>query len=116
MKMERQLIIQNTTKQELIQDLTKALESRTQQKESIKEVLYISDVARKLKRSINSVRNLVRSKKIEYLQEKPGSVIMFYDYHIEDYLKSIETISYNQEAKEIQSFINKPFGHGNNKH
>ena len=85
MKMERQLIIQNTTKQELIQDLTKALESRTQQK-------------------------------IEYLQEKPGSVIMFYDYHIEDYLKSIETISYNQEAKEIQSFINKPFGHDNNKY
>ena len=112
--MERQLIIQNTTKQELLTDLAKVLEQRKEQQKLIKkdEVLYIPDVANRLKRSINHVRNLVRNKKIKFLQEKPGSVIMFRESHIEEYLQSLKTISKQAESEEISMFIKNPLSHG----
>lgn len=115
--MERQLIIQNTTKQELLTDLAKVLEQRKEQQKLIKkdEVLYIPDIANRLKRSINHVRNLVRNKKIKFLQEKPGSVIMFRESHIEDYLQSLKTISSEAVQREISAFINKPLGNGNSR-
>ena len=111
---ERQLIIQSTTKQELIQELANYLESKQEKKKLIKEVLYIPDVATRLKRSVNHVRNLIKNKKIKFLQEKKGSVIMFYDSHIEEYLRTLKTVSKEEEEREVSTFINNPLSHGNN--
>ena len=112
---ERQLIIQSTTKQELIQELANYLESKQEQKKLVKEVLYIPDVASRLKRSVNHVRNLIKNKKIKFLQEKKGSVIMFYESHIEDYPKTLKTVSSEEEEREVSAFINNPLSHGNSR-
>lgn len=110
---ERQVIIHSTTTQELIQELANYLESKQEQKKLVKEVLYIPDVAARLKRSVNHVRNLIKNKKIKFLQEKKGSVIMFYESHIDEYLKTLNTVSKEEEEREISTFINNPLSHGN---
>ena len=110
------IISECITKEDLINDIAKVLEKRSEQKKHFDEVLYIADVARKLKKSANHVRNLVRNKKINCLQEFKGATIMFREKHIEDYLHSLKTVSRAEENEEIRKFTNNPLSHDSNTH
>lgn len=113
-KTTEQIIIHNTTKQELLNDLAKIVINSKSKKELIKEVLYIPDVAQKIKKSEHTVRNLVRSGKLKKLQEKKGSHIMFYEEHVQEYLDSCKTVSRAEENEEIRKFTNNPLSHDSN--
>ena len=111
MKKTEQLIIHNISKEELLTDLAKIIENRKEHKKLIKEVLYVPDVARQLKKSTNHVRRLIKNKKIEYLQERPHTEILFYQEFVDRYLDSLVTISKKAQDQEIQSFINNPLSY-----
>ena len=109
---KQQLIIENTTQQELLMNLTKLIEDRREQKKLIPNILYISDVANQLKKSITHVRRLISKKRIKYLQEKKGAEILFYQEFIDEYLDSLKTKSLEEIQREVTEFVNKPLSHG----
>tara|TARA_B110000971_G_scaffold180753_1_gene187322 strand:- start:688 stop:1026 length:339 start_codon:yes stop_codon:yes gene_type:complete len=111
MKPTEQIIIHNISKEELLTDLAKVIENRKEHKKLIKEVLYIPDVARQLRKSNNHVRRLVKTQRIKYLQERPNTEIIFYQDFIDEYLDSLTTRSKEEKDKIIQSFINNPLSH-----
>ena len=115
-KTTEQIIIHNTTKQELLNDLAKIVINSKSKKELLKEVFYIPDVAKRIKKSEHTVRKLVREGKIKYLQEKKGSHIMFNEEHIKEYLDSCKTVSRAEEISELRQFTNNPFGHDTSKY
>lgn len=108
---KQQLIIENTTQNELLHNLVELISQQKEQRKLIKKVLYIPDVAKRLNKSNTHVRRLVRLRKIKFLQEKPGTEIIFYQEFIDEYLDSLVTISKKAQDQEIQSFINNPLSH-----
>jgi|TARA_B110000879_G_C11176017_1_gene515980 hypothetical protein len=108
---KQQLIIENTTQNEFLHNLVELISQQKEQRKLIKKVLYIPDVAKQLNKSNTHVRRLVRLRKIKFLQEKPGTEIIFYQEFIDEYLDSLVTISKKAQDQEIQSFINNPLSH-----
>ena len=108
---KQQLIIENTTQNEFLHNLVELISQQKEQRKLIKKVLYIPDVAKQLNKSNTHVRRLVKLRKIKFLQEKPGTEIIFYQEFIDEYLDSLVTISKKAQDQEIQSFINNPLSH-----
>tara|TARA_B110001452_G_scaffold29698_1_gene23321 strand:+ start:1773 stop:2120 length:348 start_codon:yes stop_codon:yes gene_type:complete len=112
----RQLVVENCTKEELINELKQLVSSKNQTTQKQEKVLHIPDVMRILEKSDSHVRSLIRENKLECFQERKGAAIMFRQEFIDDYLKKYQVKTIDQHSTEIQNFINKPFGHDSNKH
>ena len=112
----RQLVVENCTKEELINELKQFVTSKNPTKEKQQKVLHIPDVMRILEKSDSHVRSLIRENKLECYQERKGAAIMFRQEFIDDYLRKYRVKTIDQHSTEIQSFINKPFSHDSNKH
>lgn len=108
---KQQLIIENTTQQELLMNLSKLIEETKEQKKLIPQILYIPDVANQLNKSITHVRRLISKKRIKYLQEKKGTEIIFYQWMVDEYLESLRTKSMDEIEKEVVEFVNNPLTH-----